>query len=196
MKETVAIVAHDSGGAEVLSSWVLRNNYNYIFVIQGPAKNIFLSKIPNIKIHDLLYDAINKCDWVLTETGSSSDLNYEAILTAKKKGKRVVSFLDHWSGYVGPFSRFSRKCISILPDEIWAGDIDSYNLARLSFPPEVVKLKENYYWKDALENYDREKPDIDTNDFLYVSSNFDNPHGESEKLKVSDVEIFNFSLSP
>ena len=94
MKETVAIIAHDSGGAEILSSWVLRSNYNYIFVIQGPAKNIFFRKIPNIKIHDL-YDAINKCDWILTETGGSTNLNYKAILTAKKKGKRVISFLDH-----------------------------------------------------------------------------------------------------
>ena len=41
MKETVAIIAHDSGGAEILSSWVLRSNYNYIYVLKGPAKNIF-----------------------------------------------------------------------------------------------------------------------------------------------------------
>ena len=185
MKETVAIIAHDSGGAEILSSWVLRSNYNYIFVIQGPAKNIFFRKIPNIKIHDL-YDAINKCDWVLTETGGSTNLNYKAILTAKKKGKRVISFLDHWSGYIG---RFTRNNISILPDEIWAGDIDSYNLARLNFPPKIVKLKDNPYWKDILENHDKEKPDIGSDDFLYVSSNFDNPHREQDYLKVSDVAI-------
>ena len=184
MKETVAIIAHDSGGAEILSSWVLRSNYNYIFVIQGPAKNIFFRKIPNIKIHDL-YDAINKCDWVLTETGGSTNLNYKAILTAKKKEKRVVSFLDHWSGYIG---RFTRNGISIFPDEIWAGDIDSYNLARLNFPPKIVKLKDNPYWKDILENHDKEKPDIGSDDFLYVSSNFDNAHREQD-IKVSDVAI-------
>ena len=185
IKETVAIVAHDSGGAEILSSWVLRSNYNYIFVIQGPAKSIFLRKIPNIKIHNL-YDAIKKCDWVLTETGSATDLNYKAILTAKKKGKYVVSFLDHWSGYIG---RFTRNGIAIFPDEIWAGDIDSYNLAKLNFPPKIVKLKDNPYWKDILENHDKEKPDIESDDFLYVSSNFDNPHREQDNLKVSDVEI-------
>ena len=185
MKETIAIVANDSGGSEVLSSWVLRNNYNYIFVIQGPAKNIFLRKMPNIKIHDL-YDAINKCDWVLTETGDATDLNYKAILTAKKKGKRVVSFLDHWSEYIG---RFTRNNILILPDEIWAGDIDSYNLARLNFPPKIVKLKDNPHWTDILENYDKEKSDIESDDFLYVSSNFDNPYREQDKLEVSDVAI-------
>ena len=186
IKETVAIVAHDSGGAEILSSWALRSNYNYIFVIQGPAKSIFLRKIPNTKIHDL-YDAIKKCDWVLTETGSATDLNYKAILTAKKKGKYVVSFLDHWSGYIG---RFTRNNISILPDEIWAGDIDSYNLARLNFPQKVIKLKGNPYWEDILENFYREKSDIRSDDFLYVSSNFDNPHREQDYLKVSDVAIF------
>jgi len=185
MKETVAIIAHDSGGAEILSSWVLRSNYNYIYVIKGPAKKIFFRKIPNIKIHDL-YDAINKCDWVLTETGGSTNLNYKAILTAKKKEKRVVSFLDHWSGYIG---RFTRNGISIFPDEIWAGDIDSYNLAKLNFPPKIVKLKDNPYWKDVLENHDKEKLGIESDYFLYVSSNFDNPHREKDILKVSDVEI-------
>ena len=30
-KKTVAVVANDAGGAEILSSWVLRNNYDYIF---------------------------------------------------------------------------------------------------------------------------------------------------------------------
>ena len=59
IKETVAIVANDSGGAEILSSWVLRSNYNYIYVIQGAAKSVFLRKIPNIEILDL-YDAIKK----------------------------------------------------------------------------------------------------------------------------------------
>ena len=162
IKETVAIVAHDSGGSEILSSWVLKSHYNYIFVIQGPAKSIFLRKIPNIKIHGL-YDAVNKCDWVLTETGGSTDLNYKAILTAKKKGKRVVSFLDHWNEYIG---RFKRNSILILPDEIWAGDIDSYNLARLNFPQKIVKLKDNPYWKDILENYDKEKSDIESDDSL------------------------------
>ena len=185
MKETVAIVAHDAGGAEILSSWVLKSNYNYIFVIQGPAKSVFLRKIPNIKIHDL-FDAIKKCDWVLTETGGSTDLNYKAILTAKKKGKRVVSFLDHWSEYI---RRFTRNNILILPDEIWAGDIDSYNLARLNFPPKIVKLKDNPYWEDILEKYDKEKSDIESDYFLYVSSNFDNPHREQDHLKVSDVSI-------
>lgn len=185
MKETVAIIAHDSGGAEILSSWVLRSNYNYIYVLKGPAKNIFFRKIPNIKIHDL-YDAINKCNWVLTETGGSTNLNYKAILTAKKKEKRVVSFLDHWSGYIG---RFTRNGISIFPDEIWAGDIDSYNLAKLNFPPKIVKLKDNPYWKDVLENHNKEKPDIESDHFLYVSSNFDNPHREHDILKVSDGEI-------
>ena len=48
-KKTVAIVASDAGGAEILSSWVLRNNYDYIFVLKGPAKSIFSRKIPNIE---------------------------------------------------------------------------------------------------------------------------------------------------
>ena len=185
VKETVAIVANDSGGAEILSSWALRSNYNYIFVVQGPAENIFFRKIPHLQIYDL-NTAIDRCDWVLTETGGSTNLNCKAILTAKKKKKRVVSFLDHWSAYEG---RFTRNNVSIFPDEIWAGDIDSYNLAKLTFPQKIVKLKDNPYLQNILEDFNRIESDLEKYDFLYVSSNFDNPHREKDCLKISDVTI-------
>ena len=59
----------------------------------------------------------------------------------------------------------------------------------MNFPPKIVKLKDNPYWKDILENHDKEKLDIESDYFLYVSSNFDNPHREQDKLEVSDVAI-------
>ena len=41
MKDNVAIVSHDAGGAEVLSSWLNQQKIKARVVAEGPAKNIF-----------------------------------------------------------------------------------------------------------------------------------------------------------
>ncbi len=37
----IAVVSHDAGGAEILSSWLLRNQEPYCLVLDGPAVAIF-----------------------------------------------------------------------------------------------------------------------------------------------------------
>ena len=41
----IAVVCHDAGGAELLSSWVLLHNVSCCVVVDGPAKEIFEKKI-------------------------------------------------------------------------------------------------------------------------------------------------------
>ena len=43
--QNVAVVSHDAGGAEILSSWVVRNKVKCVFVLDGPAVGIFEKKI-------------------------------------------------------------------------------------------------------------------------------------------------------
>ena len=43
MRNVVALVSHDAGGAEVLSSWLKRQSIPCVVVAEGPARQIFLS---------------------------------------------------------------------------------------------------------------------------------------------------------
>ena len=46
----VAVVAHDAGGAEILSSWIRRNQPDHVAVLGGPASAIFKRKVPDLSI--------------------------------------------------------------------------------------------------------------------------------------------------
>ena len=64
----VAIVAHDAGGAEILSSWVIRNKLEFLFVLDGPAVKIFERKLDDCRSIQL-DEAILSADWVLCGSG-------------------------------------------------------------------------------------------------------------------------------
>ena len=140
----IAIVSHDAGGAEVLSSWLLRCKEPYCLVLDGPAIEIFHRKIgDNTSIP--LADAIEQSDWVLCGTSWQSSLERHAIRIAKYRGKRVVAFLDHWANFK---ERFQEKEGTVLPDEIWVGDVEAKKIALASFGSVKIALKPNHYFED------------------------------------------------
>jgi len=147
-KEKVILVANDSGGAEIISSWIKSVKLDYKAVLDGPAKNIFKRKLGDIPTVSLK-DSIKEGDWFLTGTGWQSSLEYDAINQAKNNGKKVVSFLDHWVNYRG---RFLRDGKYIFPNEIWVGDDHAYEIAKKNLPEvEKIVYVENPYFKDIKE---------------------------------------------
>lgn len=64
---TVAIVSHDFGGAEILSSWATRWSATYLLVLGGPAIDIFERNLGPVSITSVEV-AIRQADWVLTGT--------------------------------------------------------------------------------------------------------------------------------
>ena len=140
----IAVVSHDAGGAEILSSWLRQNKQPYCLVLDGPAIAIFQRKLGNCKI-DPLTQAIELCDWVLCGTSWQSNLEKEAIAEAKFAGKKVVAFLDHWVEFE---ERFQNQGVSVFPDEIWVGDMDAERIAQKIFPEVAVVLKSNPYFDD------------------------------------------------
>ncbi len=44
-RDKVAVVCHDAGGAELVSSYVLRNNLSCTFCLEGPAQGVFGRKL-------------------------------------------------------------------------------------------------------------------------------------------------------
>lgn len=142
----IAIVSHDAGGAEILSSWVSRQNENCCFVLDGPAIEIFRRKLgPQVNLS--LESAIQQCDWVLCGTSWQSDLERRAIRISKSTGKRVIAFLDHWVNYR---ERFVINGELVVPDEIWVGDDEAARIAQNIFPSTSLVRVSNPYFEDIL----------------------------------------------
>jgi hypothetical protein len=151
----IAIVTHDAGGAEVLSSWLRRCEQSYCLVLDGPAKVIFQRKLGN-SCSIPLTDAINKCDWVLCGTSWQSDLERQAIKQAKAAGKKVVAFVDHWVNFE---ERFMEQGVAVYPDEIWVGDIEAEKIAHIHLRGVPIILKPNNYFEDIQREFGKIKTD-------------------------------------
>ena len=145
-----AIVCHDAGGAEILSSYIQQNHINCLCVLDGPAVNIFKRKLGEIKIIPLR-DAIYYSQIILCGTSWQSDLEVNAIKLAHELGKHSIAFIDHWVNYR---ERFFRSDALFLPNEIWVGDKFAVDLAKNAFPTVPVTLVENPYFKDIKKEID------------------------------------------
>lgn len=186
----VAIVSHDAGGAEILASYVAQNKLEYQLVIEGPAVNVFKRRLGVVEIH-ALEDAITACDWCLCGTGWQSELEWRAIEQARKAGKHVVAFLDHWINYK---ERFIRNCIPHLPDEIWVGDTDAKELAHDLFPSMLIRLVPNPYFID-IKNQIAESGDVIKKNeeqekrILFVCENI----SDHSRLKYGDERYWGYT---
>lgn len=148
------VAAHDAGGAEVVSSWVLRNWHTaFHLVAEGPARAIFLRKLPacSISLRSELPQLIRSSRFLLTGTSWGSDLEFQAIKLAGTCKVRSASFVDHWVNYP---QRFSCNGESVLPNEIWIGDEFALNVAKQHFPAEIVHLEPNPYFADIREEFE------------------------------------------
>lgn len=140
----VAIVSHDAGSAEILSSYVAQQGLRCIYSLAGPALKIFERKLGSIDVVQL-EESIPKAGWLLCGTGWGSDLEWRAIKLAREYGKRSIAFLDHWVNFRERFSRGSEVC---LPNEIWVGDALAESLARRVLPEVKIRLVKNPYFED------------------------------------------------
>lgn len=143
----IGVIAHDSGGAEIISSYVSRNALECVFCLGGPAIKIFERKLGQIQILSL-EEVIHQSNWILCGTSSDSSLEWEAIFLSRKAGKRSVVMLDHWVNYQG---RFERNKLINLPDELWVGDEFAMKIASNAFLDQEVKLVPNAYFSDIRD---------------------------------------------
>ncbi|MDC0074881.1 hypothetical protein OAK17_08520 [Alphaproteobacteria bacterium] len=187
----VAIISHDAGGAEILSSWVSTSNYSSLVCAEGPAINIFKRKNKNFKNNSLNY-TIDKCDWVLTGTSSKSELEINAIILAKSKNKKVITFLDHWKNYK---KRFLANGDLNYPHEIYVGDEDAEILAKKTFKSIPVSLVKNPYWIQTKKEILNDKMNLEEKkSLLYLSSNFDLEENILNLNNSKDIYIFDIFL--
>lgn len=139
-----AVVCHDAGGAEILSSYVRQQGLACSYALAGPALKIFERKLGALHLRPLA-EAIQSSNWLLCGTSWQSELEWDAIQIAREMGKKTVAFLDHWRNY---HERFIRGGEEHLPDEIWVGDGLAESIARQIFPKVKICLVENPYFND------------------------------------------------
>jgi len=145
--ESITLICHDAGGAEILSSWAARNPGNYSAVLEGPAVSIFARKL-GWRGSGKLAETIQSSDLIVCGTSWQSNLEKKAIGVAKKANKKVVTFLDHWINYE---ERFCMDGRTLLPDELWVGDDQAKLLAENHFPGIPIKLVPNPYFIELQE---------------------------------------------
>jgi hypothetical protein len=140
----VAVVSHDAGGAEILSSYVVQQGLTCNYSLAGPALKIFERKLGPVNAVPL-EEAIRQSDRLLCGTSWQSDLEWQAIKMARQQGKRSVAFLDHWVNYRERFIRGGETC---LPDEIWVGDDQAKTVAQRVLPEVKTRQVGNPYFDD------------------------------------------------
>lgn len=145
----IAVISHDAGGAEVLSSYVRQYKLNCLYVLDGPARKIFERKLGPIDTLPL-EDALHQSTSIICGTSWQSDIEFNAIKLTRSIGKRSIAFLDHWVNYR---DRFVRSGETVLPDEIWVGDTMAKTIAQKVFPDLLVTLVDNPYFKDVREDF-------------------------------------------
>jgi hypothetical protein len=139
------LVSHDAGGAEILSSWLRRNNDKDVAcVIEGPARRVFERKLG--PVHETsLREGMARADALLCGTGWQSTLEFDALAMAREQGVHSTAWIDHWVNYRERFERGGRQ---VLPDEIWAGDEFALARVRELFPTTASRLEANPYFED------------------------------------------------
>ncbi|MNJ96129.1 hypothetical protein D3C87_138500 [compost metagenome] len=146
----IAVISHDAGGAEILSSYVQKQGVEaFLYTLEGPAENIFRRKLGDVNRQSLQV-AVHQSTSILCGTSWQADIEFNAIKMARSLGKRSISFVDHWINYQ---DRFIRSNELVLPDEIWVGDAMALAMAKEVFPSTPVVLIDNPYVQDIRQEF-------------------------------------------
>ncbi len=193
------LVAHDAGGAELVSSWARRHPENkYTCLLGGPAEAIFRKKGASFATLDpeAMPSAMPGMDFVLTATSASSRLETSALDCARRNKVRSAAFLDYWWGFK---TRFERDESLHLPDELWVADEYARRMAEETFPDLPVVLQGNPYLADMADEKRKFPPRahaVDGLSILYLCQPINEAHadGNGAKTLVNDVAALRYFL--
>lgn len=178
-KKKILIVAHDAGGAEVLSAYIAENRKKFRFLCfaAGPAATIFTrSGVPfkrapedATRIADI-FAAQKDIALVLTGTGWMTKVEINFIKEAKRHGLQSAAFIDHWVNYRERFGFPRKGWRKNLPDRIWVADRTALKMAQKLFPQIKIKRIPNYYLLHIAKEYAKlERKKTDGRGILFMS---------------------------
>jgi hypothetical protein len=196
---TVAIVCHDTGAANALSSFFLQDNIfsdSTVVVCTGYASAVFRKAgiipyreykyNPDKTEIDSLFDELKPVA-VLSGTSFDSWAERWFCLNAKEKGIYCIAFVDWWSNFGARFSNTGSVDLSYLPDAIAVIDEDArMGCVGEGIPGKLLHVTGNPYWdylidlprnsRDNLRTRFRSRLGIDEDTLLglIISSNLRN----------------------
>jgi len=178
----ILVVSYESGGAQILSSWVRRHSVNtdIFYCLDGPAVKIFKHKLGDISMVELefIQELRPDIDQVLTGTSWMPNLERKAVKLAKLNKIFCTSVLDHWTNYTKRFlpnnlwESIPANWLEYLPDLVWVCDDYAYNIAlKEGFPKEKLKIITNPYFMEIKQSLEQKTNRIIKNKLhmLYIS---------------------------
>jgi hypothetical protein len=183
IKKKICLVAHDAGGAELISNWSLKKK-NIIFSIKGPAIRIFRNNIGTFKNYSFSR-AVKLSSTVICGTG-----NYEyekkCMLISIRKKKNLIVWLDNWTNYR---KRFYLKKKIIIPNEVWVNDNYSRKKIKKIIKTKIV-IKKNEYLENQKIEIKKYKNKKKLN-FLYLAGLiFDKKINNYSTIEIKSIKNF------
>lgn len=182
----IAIVSHDAGGAEVLSSYIKETNLRDLFLhIDGPAKEIFERKGLTDANFKILH-SLDNIDYLLASMSWSNDFALRMIGEAKEKAIRTEMILDSWYDYSQRFGFPNHGWEGNLPDNLIVCDDIAERIVKdrhLDRHCLVRKIK-NPYFKEILSLPYLKKKKEGNGYILFLSS----PISEGKKRNIRDLK--------
>jgi hypothetical protein len=164
------VVAHDAGGAELLSAWLRRTDAAADVFVEGPARAVFarhgLASLPGLP-------ALDGYDLVLCGSSETAPLERRVVRAARAAGVRCAVWLDHWVNYA---QRFVLDGERVLPDELWVCDEHAARIARETVPGPPVRVMGNPHLEDTVAEIAALERPHDGERVLYVTEGW----GEGE----------------
>ncbi|OAI39078.1 hypothetical protein AYO39_03230 [Actinobacteria bacterium SCGC AG-212-D09] len=141
------VVAHDAGGAEIISAWLRRHldEWDAALAVAGPAKAIFARKLDVALPQFDGVPPLEGVSFVLCGSSASAQLERQAVRASRAAGVRCAVWLDHWTNYR---ARFIADGDVVLPDEVWVSDEYAAAIARAELPGADIRLHHNQYLED------------------------------------------------
>ena len=143
----IGVVAHDAGGAEIISSYIRRHAVQCFFCLEGAAVDVIKRKLGDVQILPL-EALIAQSDSLLCGTSFLSELEWRTMGLARESGKSCIAVLDHWVNYR---QRFTRHGKWHWPDEVWVGDETAARIAAETLPEVKHTLVRNAYFMDIQD---------------------------------------------
>jgi hypothetical protein len=188
LKTTIGIVAHDAGGAEIVSRLIRKINAHFLYSLAGPAVKIFNENLGEIQ-NSMTEDLIQKVDYLICGTSWESNHENEALKIAKEFGVRVISVLDHYSCYA---ERYIKNGYDIIPVEIWVTDELSLQLARELSPKASIRVVGNPYLEEMKNAFQQLEVSSNSSKYfrvLYLTE----PISQQAKTQYGDANAWGFT---
>ncbi len=138
----LAVVCHDAGACNVILPWLARPGLQPRALMQGPARQLWLSRFGASGLVDTLDQALQGAELLLSGTGWASTLEHDARVQAARRGLRSAAVIDHWVNYP---MRFERHGQTQWPDEFWLTDPEAVTMASRHFPVQRLRCFHNGY---------------------------------------------------